>query len=99
MNKQQQSAWDAAQMIDFSCGDLVKPIKQHIAFLAAIDKRRALQTDGPVLERAVERYLHCWLPLLEKYTVSNGVVMEGSNLVPPLDCEWVWHCHRLNPVR
>jgi len=21
-----------------------------------------------------------------------------TTLVPPFDCEWVWHCHRLNPL-
>lgn len=38
---------------------------------------------------------YCWLPLLARHTES--VVSEGP-LVVPLDCEWIWHCHRLNPV-
>lgn len=42
------------------------------------------------------RYKSCWLPLLAKHTES--MVLEGP-LVVPLDCEWIWHCHRLNPVR
>ncbi|XP_075634017.1 glycine-rich domain-containing protein 2-like [Castanea sativa] len=25
--------------------------------------------------------------------------MSEVPLVVPLDCEWVWHCHRLNPVQ
>lgn len=41
------------------------------------------------------RYKYCWLPLLAKHTKFQ--VTEGP-LVVPLDCEWVWHCHRLNPV-
>lgn len=28
---------------------------------------------------------------------SESQISEGF-LVVPLDCEWVWHCHRLNPV-
>ncbi|GER30738.1 hypothetical protein STAS_06697, partial [Striga asiatica] len=45
---------------------------------------------------SVIRYNACWLPLLAKH--SESPLFEGP-LVIPLDCEWVWHCHRLNPVR
>lgn len=41
------------------------------------------------------RYKCCWLPLLAKHAKFH--VTEGP-LVVPLDCEWIWHCHRLNPV-
>jgi hypothetical protein len=46
-------------------------------------------------EYANFRYNACWLPLLAKHSESR--ISEGP-LVVPLDCEWVWHCHRLNPV-
>ncbi|CAN1773899.1 Glycine-rich domain-containing protein 1, partial [Linum perenne] len=42
------------------------------------------------------RYNACWLPLLAKH--SESPTFDGP-LVVPLDCEWIWHCHRLNPVR
>ncbi|KAL0350297.1 UNVERIFIED_CONTAM: Glycine-rich domain-containing protein 1 [Sesamum radiatum] len=42
------------------------------------------------------RYNAYWLPLLAKH--SETQLLEGP-LVVPLDCEWVWHCHRLNPGR
>lgn len=41
------------------------------------------------------RYNAFWLPLLARNTESG--IFKGP-LVVPLDCEWVWHCHRLNPV-
>lgn len=41
------------------------------------------------------RYNACWLPLLAKHSESQ--ITKGP-LVIPLDCEWIWHCHRLNPV-
>lgn len=41
------------------------------------------------------RYNAMWLPLLAKHAESG--ITRGP-LVVPLDCEWVWHCHRLNPV-
>lgn len=43
----------------------------------------------------LSRYKACWLPLLAKHCECG--VTDGS-LYVPLDCEWIWHCHRLNPV-
>ncbi|CAN4079865.1 unnamed protein product [Withania somnifera] len=42
------------------------------------------------------RYYSCWLPMLAKH--SDCPFFEGP-LITPLDCEGVWHCHRLNPIR
>ncbi|KAH0929645.1 hypothetical protein HID58_015372 [Brassica napus] len=83
--------WLEAQKIETSV-DLLAAAKQQLLFLAAVDRNRCLY-DGPALERAIYRYNACWLPLLAKHSLSEGP------LVPPLDCEWIWHCHRLNPVR
>ena len=41
-----------------------------------------------VLRQAVQRYEDVWLPLLAKKDSQ-------ARLVPPLDVEWVWHCHML----
>lgn len=46
-------------------------------------------------ELSIFRYKYCWLPLLAKYTEP---AFSEAPLVVPLDCEWIWHCHRLNPV-
>ncbi|KAG2291168.1 hypothetical protein Bca4012_007119 [Brassica carinata] len=91
----QKLEWLEAQKIEISV-DLFAAAKQQLQFLAAVDRNRYLY-DGPALERAIYRYNACWLPLLAKYTEPSSIC-EGP-LVPPLDCEWVWHCHRLNPVR
>ncbi|KVI06777.1 hypothetical protein Ccrd_014867 [Cynara cardunculus var. scolymus] len=74
--------------------DLIAATKKHLQFLEAIDDNGKLY-NGPLLERAVFRYKYCWLPLLAKH---KDKVREWQ-LVVPLDCEWIWHCHRLNPVR
>ena len=42
------------------------------------------------------RYENYWLPLL--VAAADELHIEPSALIPPLDCAWVWHCHRLNPV-
>ncbi|KAM0953049.1 putative Glycine-rich domain-containing protein [Dioscorea sansibarensis] len=94
MDKNQEIEWLEAQKITIS-EDLVATAKQQLEFLAAVDRRRCLY-DGPVLERAIHRYKFCWLPLLAKCTESAAV---DNPLVVPLDCEWIWHCHRLNPVQ
>ncbi|XP_020216431.1 glycine-rich domain-containing protein 1 [Cajanus cajan] len=94
MEPQQEMEWNEAQKIPISV-DLVVVAKKQLQFLAAVDRNRHLY-DGPTLERAIYRYNACWLPLLAKHSESR--IFEGP-LVVPLDCEWVWHCHRLNPVR
>ncbi|CAL9205448.1 unnamed protein product [Musa hybrid cultivar] len=93
MNRDQESAWLEAQGIDIS-EDLVAAARRQLAFLAAVDRLRCLY-DGPLLDRAICRYKACWLPLLAKHCECG--VTDGS-LYVPLDCEWIWHCHRLNPV-
>ncbi|XP_056863090.1 glycine-rich domain-containing protein 1 isoform X2 [Raphanus sativus] len=88
--------WLEAQKIETSV-DLLAAAKQQLLFLAAVDRNRRLY-DGHALDRAIYRYNACWLPLLAKHSESSSSLSEGP-LVPPLDCEWIWHCHRLNPVR
>ncbi|XP_027914294.1 glycine-rich domain-containing protein 1 [Vigna unguiculata] len=94
MEAKQEMEWNEAQKIPLSV-DLLVAAKRQLQFLAAVDRNRHLY-DGPALERAIYRYNACWLPLLAKHSESQ--IFEGP-LVVPLDCEWVWHCHRLNPVR
>ena len=86
--------WNEAQKIPISV-DLEVVAKKQLQFLATVDKNRHLY-DGPALDRAIYRYNACWIPLLAKH--SESPIFEGP-LVVPLDCEWIWHCHRLNPVR
>ncbi|CAM6085943.1 unnamed protein product [Calypogeia fissa] len=82
--------WERAQQVKISV-DLIIAAKQELHFLAIVDSTPALK-NGWVLLHAVKRYLNCWLPLASKYTPR-------SVLQPPLDCAWVWHCHKLNPVQ
>ncbi|XP_038716053.1 glycine-rich domain-containing protein 2-like [Tripterygium wilfordii] len=94
MEKQQELELAEAQNIVIS-EDLVVAGKRQLQFLAEVDRNRHLYDDH-ALDRAIYRYKYCWLPLLAKHEKSQ--LSEGP-LVVPLDCEWVWHCHRLNPVR
>ncbi|KAL3844933.1 hypothetical protein ACJIZ3_002336 [Penstemon smallii] len=94
MEREQELEWKEAQSIVINV-DLVSAAKRHLEFLAAVDRKRWLY-EGQGLDRAIYRYNACWLPLLAKH--SKSPLFEGP-LVVPFDCEWVWHCHRLNPVR
>ncbi|VVA20233.1 Hypothetical predicted protein [Prunus dulcis] len=94
MERKQELEWSEAQKIVIS-RDLVAAAKQQLQFLAVVDRNRHLY-DSPALYKAINWYKYCWLPLLAKHAESQ--VSEGP-LVVPLDCEWIWHCHRLNPVR
>ena len=33
-----------------------------------------------------------------KFDALLNAESKGKCLLPPLDVQWVWHCHRLNPV-
>ncbi|XP_065675153.1 uncharacterized protein LOC136091468 [Hydra vulgaris] len=68
--------------------DLVQTAQAEYDFLHHVDKYPALYFEN-VLRNAVYRYENYWLPLVAKY---NLVV------VAPLDIEWVWHAHVLNPI-
>ncbi|XP_073057955.1 glycine-rich domain-containing protein 1-like isoform X1 [Primulina eburnea] len=94
MEVEQELEWKAAQSTAISV-QLVPAAKRHLKFLATVDRNRWLY-ESPGLERAIYRYNACWLPLLAKH--SESPFFEGP-LVVPFDCEWIWHCHRLNPVR
>jgi hypothetical protein len=66
---------------------LVKGAKSHLAFLRYVHKQgvtRTVSCDSP------RRYLDQWLPLVAKHPETE--------LIPPADVAWLWHCHRLSPL-
>ncbi|KAG6557048.1 hypothetical protein Mapa_000974 [Marchantia paleacea] len=99
-----QASWNTAQNA-LSCQpsvDLIATAKKLIRFLGLVDNTLALRK-RVVLTRAADRYWNNWLPLASKFQ-SNGFPHDvhtenGACLVPPLDCAWIWHCHKLSPVR
>lgn len=69
--------------------DLRQAAIYHLDFLQSVEKVPELH-GGQVVENAIQRYEKLWLPLAAKY--SDHI------LAAPLDVEWVWHCHLLNPA-
>lgn len=94
MDKEQEREWAEAQKIQVSV-NLLEAANKQLKFLATVDRNRYLY-EGPALDWAIYRYNAYWLPLLAKHS-ENPLCEEP--LVVPFDCEWIWHCHRLNPVR
>ena len=68
--------------------DLVTTAQAEYEFLRMVDEHPALSSE-PVIRNAIYRYEQYWLPLVAEY--------EEIFLPAPLDIEWVWHCHILNP--
>eukprot|EP00980_Cylindrotheca_fusiformis_P031075 scaffold25800_cov162-Cylindrotheca_fusiformis.AAC.1 len=69
--------------------DLVQKSKEHVAFLKSLH-RQGVTIHRPS-SKSLQRYRDRWLPLV--YGNSH------EQLVPPADCAWLWHCHRLAPFR
>lgn len=50
----------------------------------------------------LRRYENYWLPLVAdamKFdALLNSNAKGAKSLVPPLDVQWIWLCHCLNPV-
>ncbi|GAB4835779.1 hypothetical protein Ancab_000689 [Ancistrocladus abbreviatus] len=72
--------------------DLVAAARRNISFLRNVEDADWLH-QTPTLLEAIRRYDEVWMPLISDLTVDSRPPM----LVPPLDIEWVWFCHSLNP--
>ncbi|KAL3687042.1 hypothetical protein R1sor_013351 [Riccia sorocarpa] len=79
--------------------DLISAAIAQLRFLKVVGNTPALLIPE-VLERAVDRYFENWLPLVSEFLESpdcNNTL--NCYLQPPLDCAWIWHCHKLGPVK
>ena len=70
--------------------DSVTAAQYEYDFLRIVDEHKALYQDA-VICNAIYRYERYWLPLAAEHLVQF--------LQAPLDIEWVWHCHLLNPFQ
>ncbi|KAF5786470.1 putative Glycine-rich domain-containing protein [Helianthus annuus] len=74
--------------------DLVAAARQNIGLLRDVAESHWLH-HTPLLVEAVRRYDELWMPMVSDLTVDSG---KPPMILPPLDVEWVWFCHTLNPV-
>ena len=80
---------ERAAHIEITVSDILEQVKYHLKFLQEVDAIPELKTER-FRELAAYRYEKYWLPLISTYPQSN--------LVGPLDVEWMWHCHMLAPL-
>jgi hypothetical protein len=81
--------WEGKKVLSI---DLPVAAKRLIRLLDKVEADKTLY-NSDVIEKAIARYVTCWIPLIGKADKKD---ME--NLMPPLDVEWVWCCHMLNPT-
>ncbi|XP_024383677.1 glycine-rich domain-containing protein 1 [Physcomitrium patens] len=81
--------------------DLVSSAKLLLGFLRTIDSIENLHR-GPALAHAIRRYAMCWMPLAAEAASAHAASSDSQTpnlaLLPPLDVQWVWHCHCLSPL-
>ncbi|GAA0176038.1 hypothetical protein LIER_29102 [Lithospermum erythrorhizon] len=73
--------------------DLVAAAKRNIGFFRLVHESHWLHHKSTILQ-AIRRYDKLWMPLMADLSVGSTPPM----ILPPLDIEWVWFCHTLNPA-
>ncbi|CAN4108843.1 unnamed protein product [Withania somnifera] len=73
--------------------DLVAAARRNLGFLRLVKESLWLH-QKPIILESIRRYDELWMPLVSD--LSNG--SNPPMILPPLDIEWVWYCHTLNPV-
>jgi hypothetical protein len=76
--------------------DLCTHASKHIHFLQSLHAQ-GITLSQPCAE-SLRRYRDLWLPLVYEKSSPNNNGTE-FNLIPPADLAWLWHCHRLAPLR
>lgn len=74
--------------------DLVSAARRNLGFLKLVSDSDWLHQKHTVIE-SIRRYDELWMPLISDLTVGLSLPM----ILPPLDVEWVWYCHTINPVK
>ncbi|CAI5948532.1 unnamed protein product [Closterium sp. NIES-65] len=85
-------AWRAVEAVRVTA-DVAAAARHLMALLRRVQAHGGLCDEGPALDTAIRRYERCWLQLAGRLSDD-----EMCRLLPPIDVEWVWLCHRLNPV-
>ncbi|CAL0300111.1 unnamed protein product [Lupinus luteus] len=74
--------------------DLVSASRRNLEFFRNVADSVWLH-HRTILAEAIRRYHDLWMPLISNLTVTDS---SPPMILPPLDVEWVWFCHILNPV-
>ncbi|KAL6964706.1 hypothetical protein U1Q18_035764 [Sarracenia purpurea var. burkii] len=73
--------------------DLVAAARRNLGFLRIVADSHWLH-HKPTLLESIRRYDELWMPMISDLSVGPTPPM----VLPPIDIEWVWFCHTLNPA-
>ncbi|XP_062592625.1 uncharacterized protein LOC134254077 [Saccostrea cucullata] len=83
-----------SELLNINFGvDLIQASKAEYDFLKEVQSLEYLKKES-VLRYSIYRYENLWLPLVAS---QNESTLQPEYLHPPVDIEWVWHCHMLAP--
>ncbi|KAG7023996.1 Glycine-rich domain-containing protein 1, partial [Cucurbita argyrosperma subsp. argyrosperma] len=74
--------------------DIISAVRRNLGFLRTVADSHWLHCES-TLSEAIRRYEELWMPLISDLMVAGA---SPPMILPPLDVEWVWFCHTLNPV-
>lgn len=75
--------------------DLVAAARWNLRFLNIVTEEEFHWLHHtPTIIEAIRRYDELWMPLISDLNVG----LDALVILPPLDIEWVWYCHTLNPA-
>lgn len=65
-----------------------------ISFIEEVDQYPCLYANKNIVDNAIRRYETIWIPFCMSHPATLRV-----QFVPPIDIEWIQHCHMLGPVQ
>ncbi|OVA13420.1 Protein of unknown function DUF1399 [Macleaya cordata] len=92
-SEKSDSSEEESMMIIRLSIDLVAAARRQVLFLRRVSESEWLH-HPPTLLHSIRRYDELWMPLISELFVESMTQM----ILPPLDVQWVWFCHTLNPA-
>ncbi|KAI3848080.1 hypothetical protein MKX03_035749 [Papaver bracteatum] len=74
--------------------DLVTAGRRQVSFLQRVFESQWFH-HPPSMIQSIRRYDELWMPLISDLIINSKT---PPMILPPLDIQWVWFCHTLNPA-
>ncbi|KAI3968486.1 hypothetical protein MKX01_007796 [Papaver californicum] len=74
--------------------DLVTAGRRQVSFLKRVFESQWFH-HPPSIIQSIRRYDELWMPLISDLSINSKTPLM---ILPPLDIQWVWFCHKLNPL-